>query len=213
MPDNTPVSTPPETDETRRDAQIEALLLTADRPVPAAKIAEVLASLASTEVPGTETPEIDPAAVEASVDRLNGIYEQTGRSFRVERIAGGLRVISTPDHATLLAAFHRQRSAAKLSRAALETLAVIAYRQPVTRANLEAIRGVACGEVLKTLLERRQITVAGRSEELGRPMLYATTKRFLDTFGLASIKELPEIKALVPREPDPAPQPQGSADG
>jgi segregation and condensation protein B len=83
-----------------------------------------------------------------------------------------------------------------LSRAGLESLAIIAYRQPVTRAQLEAIRGVACGEVLRTLMDRRLITIKGRAEELGRPLLYATTKEFLDAFGLSSIKDLPSVGDL-----------------
>ena len=83
-------------------------------------------------------------------------------------------------------------SSGRLSRAALETLSIIAYRQPVTRASLEAIRGVACGEILRALLERRLVMIKGRAEELGRPMLYGTTKHFLDVFGLSSLKDLPK---------------------
>src|SRR5690606_7991210 len=103
--------------------------------------------------------------------------------------------------ASALAAFHRSRSTGRLSRAAIETLAIIAYRQPITRAELEAIRGVACGEVLRSLLERRMIQIAGRAEEVGRPMLYGTTRQFLDTFGLASLKDLPASGELRPVEP------------
>jgi len=104
--------------------------------------------------------------------------------------------MTLPDHAAAIAAFHGAASQSKLSRAAVETLAIIAYRQPVTRATLEAIRGVACGEVVRTLLERKLIAIAGRAEELGRPMLYATSKQFLDAFGLASNKDLPALSDL-----------------
>ena len=83
-------------------------------------------------------------------------------------------------------------------RAAVETLAIIAYKQPITRAQLEAIRGVSCGEVIKSLMDRRIITIKGRAEELGRPMLYGTTRQFLDHFGLASIKDLPTVQELKP---------------
>jgi segregation and condensation protein B len=99
--------------------------------------------------------------------------------------------MTLPEFAEVVGAFHKERASAKLSKAAIETLSVIAYRQPITRADLEAIRGVACGEVLRTLIDKRLVTIAGRAEELGRPMLYGTTKEFLDNFGLASLKDLP----------------------
>src|SRR5690606_19235294 len=101
-----------------------------------------------------------------------------------------------------LAALHGLKESHSLSRAAIETLSIIAYRQPVTRATLEAIRGVACGEVLRSLLEKRLIDITGRAEELGRPMLYGTSRRFLEVFGLASIKDLP-----TPTDFAPAPEP------
>ena len=87
---------------------------------------------------------------------------------------------------------HRSRASTRLSKPALETLAIIAYRQPITRAELEAIRGVACGEVVRSLMERKMVKITGRAEELGRPMLYGTTRQFLDTFGLSSVKDLPK---------------------
>ncbi|MHC4947976.1 MAG: SMC-Scp complex subunit ScpB, partial [Planctomycetota bacterium] len=90
------------------------------------------------------------------------------------------------------------RQQAKLSQAALETLAIVAYRQPILRAEIEAIRGVACGEVLRGLLDRRLVRVAGRAEELGRPMLYGTTSRFLKVFGLGGLADLPEVEGLPP---------------
>jgi segregation and condensation protein B len=93
---------------------------------------------------------------------------------------------------------HGIKEQQSLSRAALETLAIIAYRQPITRADLEAIRGVACGEVLRSILEKKLIDIVGRAEELGRPMLYGTTKRFLESFGLASIKDLPNHQDFAP---------------
>lgn len=131
-----------------------------------------------------------------AVDLLNEQYQKTGRSFRIERIAGGYRFITLAKYAKVLAAFHQDRESMKLSRQAIETLAIIAYRQPITRAELESIRGVACGEVLRSLMERRLIAIVGRSEELGRPMLYGTTKHFLDAFGLASLKDLPSAADL-----------------
>lgn len=171
---------------------VEAVLMTLDRPMPAAKLAEALA----------ETPlKPDAKAIDAAVRSLNKDYDRTGRSFRIEQVAGGYRIMTRPRFASALAAFHRSRSTGRLSRAAIETLAIIAYRQPITRAELEAIRGVACGEVLRSLLERRMIQIAGRAEEVGRPMLYGTTRQFLDTFGLASLKDLPASGELRPVEP------------
>jgi len=182
----TPASDPPTPG--RLDAAVEALLLSLDRPTPSAKLAEA--------VGGAGLAEVTAEGVDASVERLNASYAETGRAFRIEHVAGGLRLMTLPEFAPILAAFHRLRAPSRLTRAALETLAIVAYRQPVTRAELEAIRGVACGEVLRSLLDRKLIRIAGRAEELGRPMLYGTTKQFLDTFGLASLQDLPESGEL-----------------
>ncbi len=137
-------------------------------------------------------------AVLAAVEALNQQYEETGRSFRIERVAGGLRVVTLNEFAASLEAFNTTESSSRLSRPAIETLAIIAYRQPVARAQIESIRGVACGEVLRSLLERRLIAVVGRAEELGRPLLYGTTKQFLQAFGLGSIQDLPEREERSP---------------
>ena len=195
---------------------IEAILLTVDRPVPASRLGEALGLLPAAETetageradpPVAEAParrkprrtgqNRDPAEVIAgAIAELNRQYEATGRAFRIEAVAGGYRVMTLPSLAPVLAAFHKARSTSRLSRAAVETLAVIAYKQPITRAHLEAIRGVSCGEVLRTLLDRRLLTIKGRAEELGRPILYGTTKEFLDAFGLASLKDLPSATEL-----------------
>ena len=170
------------------DRQVEAILLSTDKPVPLSRVAEALSQLGEA---------IESEAIEASVERLNEQYGASERAFRVERVAGGVRLMVRPEHAEALAAFHGQRQSARLSRAAIETLAIIAYQQPVTRAKLESIRGVACGEVLKSLLERNLIAIVGRAEELGRPMLYGTSKRFLDAFGLSTIKDLPPVEGVA----------------
>lgn len=183
---------------------VEAIVLSSDRPVAAGRIAEaVFARGPRTRGPeddGEEVPRTSPeqiARVEASIGALNEDYERTGRAFRIEQVAGGYRVMTLPAQAEVVAAFRRARQAQRLSKAALETLAVIAYRQPITRAELESIRGVACGEVLKSLIERRLITITGRAEELGRPMLYGTTRQFLDHVGLATLKDLPAPAELA----------------
>jgi segregation and condensation protein B len=166
---------------------VEAVLLSVERPMTAGKIAEAL---------GLGAEEDGPGQVEAAVEALNQTYEQTGRAFRVERVAGGFRVMTLPRFAPIIAGLRTARDAGRLSRAAVETLAIVAYRQPITRAELEAVRGVSCGEVLKTLLERRLVAIVGRAEEPGRPILYGTTRRFLEVFGLASLKDLPKAGEL-----------------
>ncbi len=181
---------------------IEAVLLSTERPVNEGKLAEAV-GLIRPAPDDRETPPLDAIirqAIADAVAALNTAYESTGRSFRVETVAGGYRVMTLPRFAAAVAAYHKTKAASKLTRAAIETLAIIAYKQPITRAELEAIRGVSCGEVLKTLMERRLITIKGRAEELGRPMLYGTTKAFLDHFGLASIKELPAPADLKPAQ-------------
>ena len=138
------------------------------------------------------------ARIRAAVETLNADYEKTGRSFRIERVAGGLQMLTMPAYAEDITRLKGARQSSKLSQAALETLAIIAYRQPILRADLESIRGVACGEVLRSLMERRLVRIAGRAEEVGRPMLYGTTKEFLEVFGLATLDDLPNAKDLRP---------------
>jgi segregation and condensation protein B len=205
----------PAVDPERLGPAVEAILLTLDKPVSAARLAEALGlAPAAQDAPGEAAPEgaeVKPrrrqradkthagdgrAAVEGAIARLNDEYASTGRSFRIEAVAGGYRLMTLPSFAPVVAAFHGARASARLSRAAVETLAIIAYKQPLTRSTLEAIRGVACGEVLRSLLDRRLVTIVGRAEELGRPMLYGTTRQFLDAFGLASLKDLPSSAEL-----------------
>lgn len=178
---------------------VEAVLLSTPRPVTTGALAHAAGlSARSTEDENAEpiVPTSAIEAVEGAIAALNGAYEATGRSFRIEALAGGWRVMTLPKFAGAIAAFHKAREAAGLSRAALETLAIIAYKQPITRAELESIRGVACGEVLRSLIDKRLVTIAGRAEELGRPLLYGTTRQFLDAFGLATLKDLPTLAEL-----------------
>jgi len=169
-------------------ARVEAVLLTSDKPLSPRRIAEVIAA--------ADGEAIEDAAIEAAVEHLNELYDGTGRSFRIERVAGGLRMMTRPEFGTLVSASSKARDAGRLSQAGLEALAIVAYRQPITRSDIEAIRGVACGDILRGLLERRLIKIVGRAEELGRPMLYGTGREFLEAFGLASLKDLPSAKEL-----------------
>ena len=130
------------------------------------------------------------------IRRLNDNYDRAGRAFRVEEVAGGFQLLTRRKFATWLRRLGHLPPETRLSAPALETLAVIAYRQPVLRADIEAIRGVNCGEILRQLMERDLVRIGGRSEELGRPYLYATTKRFLQIFGLISLEDLPRAAAI-----------------
>lgn len=163
---------------------IEAALMGCDQPVWGAKLSELLGGM------GVE-------AIQEAIEQLNKIYHETRRSFRIEKVAGGWRVMTLPQFAHVLAALRKDRITAHLTPAALETLAIIAYKQPIIRADVESIRGVASGEVIRGLLDRRLTKVVGRAEVLGRPMLYGTTKHFLEVFGLASLKDLPKVEEML----------------
>lgn len=171
--------------------RVEAVLLTNDRPVTEQKLVDMLGLKGSGK--GKDSA---AAQVREAIEGLNAEYQSHGRAFRIERLAGGFQLLTLPAFGPLLARVRGLRAQGRLTPAALETLAIIAYRQPLLRSELEAIRGVACGEVLKSLLERRLIRITGRAEELGRPMLYGTTAEFLKVFGLSRIEDLPQAKDL-----------------
>jgi segregation and condensation protein B len=173
--------------EQRRIA--EALILGAPEPVSAQRLAEI--------VPG-----IRAAEVRELVGELNAEYAEQRRAFEVVEAAGGFQLRTLGDFSPYLQQTLSTRPL-RLSQAALETLAVVAYRQPVTRAEIEHVRGVEAGAVLRSLLERRLVRIAGHREVPGRPMLYATTRRFLEVFGLPRIEDLPtlrDIQELAPPE-------------
>lgn len=163
---------------------VEAVLMTVDRPINAGKIADVL--------------ELDsPKPVAEAIQQLNEEYDQAGRAFRIEQVAGGYQMLTLPRFREALQRLHKAKVDAKLSPAAMETLAIVAYRQPVLRTDVESIRGVASGEIIRSLMDRNLVRIAGRADEIGRPMLYGTTRRFLEVFGLSSLKELPKAEELV----------------
>jgi segregation and condensation protein B len=142
------------------------------------------------------------------VRRLNDLYDAAGRAFRVEQVGGGFQLLTRRKFASWLRRLEHVPGETRLSAPALETLTVIAYRQPVPRADIEAVRGVNCGEILRQLMERELVRIGGRSEELGRPYLYSTTRRFLQVFGLVNLDELPralELKASPLHEAPPSP--------
>ena len=175
-----------------RQMRAEAVLLVSKSPLSLRKLAQ-LAHLA------------DATEARTLVRQLNRIYETHGRAIRVEQVAGGYRLLTRPALSPWLARLGHLPAPLRLSTPMMETLSVVAYRQPVSRANAEAVRGVACGEILRQLMERDLIRIVGRSEELGRPYLYGTTKRFLKLFGLTSVEALPPIQWQALRE-DPPPE-------
>ncbi len=180
------------------DAQLEALLFVAPEPVPVARLAQV-----------TQT---DPAQVEAALLMLEERLRTRG--LRLQRWRERVRLVTAPEYGPLIARFLNLEATVRLSRAALETLAIIAYRQPITRPQIEAIRGVNSDAVVRSLLEKGLIAEVGRAEGPGRPILYATTEAFLQHFGLPSLAALPPLHAWedAPADHDSAASPQQAAD-
>lgn len=160
---------------------LEALLFSTRHPLTAGRLAELL-DLQTTK------------PIRAAVKSLNRTYTETNRAFRIEQVAGGYQMLTLPEFGDLLKSLHQKELDAKLSKPSLETLAIIAYKQPILRAQVEAIRGVACGETIRNLMEKHLVKIAGRAEEPGRPILYGTTRRFLEVFGLNSLKDLPQTE-------------------
>lgn len=186
-------------DDRERRQVLEALLLAAAEPVSAQRLAGVLADSSVREV-------------RDAIAALNAEYEETARGFRIEAIAGGYQLRTLPELAPWLQRLRPQQPL-RLSRAALETLAIIAYRQPITRAELEHVRGVDVGAVVTSLVERKLIRIAGHREVPGRPMLYATTPRFLEIFGLGSLSDLPTLREIEELLRDRAERIGEAADG
>jgi len=165
---------------------LEALLFAAEAPVPASLLAEAA--------------EVSLEEVTEALLALAADYDAGGRGIRLTQMAGGWQFLTREEYATYLGRFLRGKKKMRLSRPALETLAIIAYKQPVTKAEVDAIRGVDSSGVLNTLLERELVTIRGRSKVVGRPLLYGTTGEFLSYFGLNDLNELPrveELKAIV----------------
>lgn len=161
---------------------VEAILFAADEPINVRKIAEIINAGGIKEV-------------KKHIRELNRRYKKMGCAFRVEELAGGYQLLTQSAYNPWLSKLIKVRSEGKLSAAAMETLAIIAYKQPLMRVEIENIRGVAAGEMIRQLIEKGLVKITGRAEELGRPLLYGTTQKFLDIFGLASLKDLPQPEA------------------
>ncbi len=185
--------------ELARDPQlalVEAALLAADEPLPPRRLAQV-ANLA------------DAAMAKRLVTRLQQLYERDGTAFQVEELAGGYQLLTRPAFHPWLARLRHGGTDLRLTPAARETLAIVAYRQPITRADIEAVRGVQSSEVLRQLMEKELVRISGRDNTLGRPLLYGTTRKFLQLFGLNSLRDLP----LVPELSSPSKKPRTGQEG
>jgi segregation and condensation protein B len=171
--------------ETPLKTIIEAILFASDQPVSADRLADAAGE------------NVAVGMVKKAVEELLADYDAQGRAFTIEEVAGGYQLFTRPEYNKYLKPLLRARQQARLTQAALETLAIIAYKQPVARAEVEDIRGVACGDMIRALMEKGLVRIAGRSEQIGRALLYGTTKKFLQAFGLSSVKDLPSDKQLV----------------
>jgi segregation and condensation protein B len=163
-------------------ARIEAALFCAEEPINLRRLT------AFADLPHA-------AETQRALEILQSAYEREGSSFQIVELAGGFQLLTRPEFFAWLVRLQQSAGEAKLSAMLLETLAIVAYRQPIMRADLEAIRGVHCGDALRELMERGLIRIVGRDDSLGRPILYGTTKRFLRGFGLRDLRDLPPLDA------------------
>ncbi len=162
---------------------VEALVMASPEPLPAQRIVQVIEGAT-------------PNSIAKAVEQLNARYTESGSSFRIREIAGGYQLHILPDYIGYIEELFTRRRKLRLSRAALETVAIVAYRQPVTKTEIEHIRGVAADGVLQNLLEKNLVTITGRSATVGRPLQYGTTDEFLKFFGLAGLDALPKMEEI-----------------
>jgi segregation and condensation protein B len=171
---------------------LEALLFATDEPLSTSQLTGLLEYLSEQDRPRL----LDADTILACIAYMNREYELQGRTFRIRTIAGGYQFATLPEYGVWLGRLVRERSKRRLSVSALESLAVIAYKQPVTKPEIEAIRGVNADYVLRTLMERNLVTIVGRAATPGRPLLYGTTREFLKHFGLNDLADLPKPREI-----------------
>lgn len=177
---------------------VEGLIFAADEPITPKQIRELIEGDSANGY--TETEGVSSQKLRTLVDELNDDYGHQSKPYRIQSIAGGYIFATNKDVSSYVSKLHREQSKRRLTQAALETLAIIAYKQPITKIELETVRGVQSDYIIKSLLEKDLITIVGRQQTVGRPLLYGTTKRFLIHFGLNSLNELPkprEIEELI----------------
>lgn len=176
-------------DGTRLSSVIESLIFTSPEPISADRICEII-------VQGEENLQLEPESINAFVDKLNQRYEENGLAFTIEFVAGGYTFVTKKRYESWLSIFQHEDAYRKLSQSAIESLAIVAYRQPVTKPEVDNIRGVDSGYILRQLLEKVLIEVSGRLDAPGKPLLYRTTRHFLKHFGIKSIDELPRPREI-----------------
>jgi len=182
---------------TRLENAIEGLIFATEDPISPKLLAQTYSEVSGEDEPSTQE-------IESIIERMNAGYARANRSFSIEKWGGGYRFVTTSAVAPFIQALFVTDRQRKLSRTLMESLAILSYRQPASRAELEFIRGVDCDYALRKLMEYGLIDVVGRSETVGRPLLYGTTDRFLELFGLASIADLPNLRELESILDDPA---------
>ncbi len=193
---------------------IEALLFSAQKPLSTKTIAEGLRQAgAEDEFSPNQFANVRQAEVAAAIEQLKVEYIQHEHGFQLVEKADGWQLASDPKYAQWVRGLFPAPKPARLSSPALETLAIIAYRQPITRADVEAVRGVTIDSVLQTLMERGLVKISGRAEIPGRPLLYETTEFFLDHFGLRNLDELPNVEELRTRHLPVSPRPPATVAG
>lgn len=169
---------------------IEGLIFSSDEPISSSDIIKAIKGIDG------EDSQISSEDVETSVDELNKIYNEKNIAFQILKISGGYLFATKPEYAKYIGYLSSEKSKRRLSQAALETLAIIAYKQPLTKPELESIRGVNSDYILNTLLEKNLISITGRAETIGRPLLYDTTDEFLKYFGLNKLSDLPKPREV-----------------
>jgi len=176
-------------DGTRLSTVIEALIFASEEPISGQKIKSII-------VENEEQIEISEETVSDFVDKLNARYDENGLSFRIERIAKGYTFVTQKKFHYWLSIFQHENAYRKLSQSAIESLAIVAYKQPITKPEVDQIRGVDSGYILRQLMEKALIEVSGRSDSPGKPLLYTTTSHFLRHFGINSVNELPKPREI-----------------
>ncbi|GAB5410039.1 MAG: SMC-Scp complex subunit ScpB [Balneolaceae bacterium] len=176
-------------DGSRLSSVIEALIFASDEPISGDKIRAII-------IDNEEQIEIDEHTVTDFVDKLNQRYDENGLSFRIDRLAGGYTFVTQSKYHYWLSVFQHENAFRKLSQSAIESLAIVAYRQPITKPEVDQIRGVDSGYIIRQLMEKALIEVGGRADGPGKPLLYKTTKHFLRHFGLDSVQDLPKPREI-----------------
>ncbi len=176
-------------DGSRLSSVIEALIFASDEPISGEKIRNII-------IENEDQIEISEETVAEFVDKLNQRYDENGLSFRIEKLAGGYTFVTQSKFHYWLSIFQHENAFRKLSQSAIESLAIVAYRQPITKPEIDQIRGVDSGYIIRQLMEKALVEVAGRADGPGKPLLYRTTRHFLRHFGLNSVSDLPKPREI-----------------